>query len=302
MKNLKVDIAGVVLKNPIITASGTFASGKEYAEIFDISKLGAITTKGVSLNPWKGNSTPRVAETYGGMLNAIGLQNMGVEAFIKNDLPFLASLNTIVIVNICGHKIEEYQAVAKALSCFSGIDMLELNISCPNISEGGMSFGTNWKMTEKVVSAVKKSTNLPLVVKLSPNVTDIDVIAKAAEGAGADALSLINTLLGMQIDIKTKKPVLANKMGGLSGPAVKPIAIRMVYQVAQCTNLPIIGMGGILNTEDAIEFMMAGASAVAIGTANFINPLASLEILSGIESYTTKNNIKDITKIVGIAQ
>ena len=300
--NLSVDIGGVIWKNPVTVASGTFGSGKEYGEYVDLSKLGAITTKGVSPTPWAGNVVPRVAETYGGMLNSIGLQNFGVDSFIETDMPFLREQNTVVIVNVCGHKISEYCEVARKLTEAGGADMLELNISCPNVSEGGMAFGTNWKMTEKVVSEVKKVTNLPLIAKLSPNVTDIDVIAKAAEGAGADALSLINTVMGMKIDIKTRKPVLGNKIGGLSGPAIKPVAIRCVYQVASSNvKIPIIGMGGITTGEDAIEFILAGASAVAVGTANFINPKATLDVIEGISKYMEDNNINDVKELIGKA-
>ena len=301
MKNLSVNIGGVVWKNPVTVASGTFASGKEYADFVDLPKLGAITTKGVSPQLWPGNPVPRVAETYGGMLNSIGLQNPGVHAFIRDDLPFLRAQNTVIIVNVCGHRIEEYCQVAEALTRAGGVDMLELNISCPNVSEGGMAFGTNWKATERVVAAVKKVTDLPLIAKLSPNVTDIDVIAKAAESAGAAALSMINTLMGMKIDIKTRKPLLGNVMGGLSGPAIRPVAVRCVYQVAGCVNIPIIGMGGIMSGDDAIEFILAGASAVAVGTANFANPQAATHVLAGIENYMENNGVADINKLVGAA-
>ena len=299
--NLSVNIASVQWKNPVTVASGTFASGKEYGDFVDISRLGAITTKGVSPKAWAGNAVPRVAETYGGMLNAIGLQNQGVEAFIENDLPFLRNSGTVVIVNVCGHRVEEYCQVAQRLTEAGGVDMLELNISCPNVSVGGMAFGTNWKEAEKVVDAVRKVTNLPIIVKLSPNVTDIEVIAKAAEGKGADALSMINTLTGMKIDINTRKPVLARGIGGLSGPAIRPVAVRCVYQVAACVKIPIIGMGGIMSGEDALEFIMAGATAVAVGTANFANPYATMEVLAGIEKYMEENGIIDINELVGVA-
>ena len=282
----KIKIANIEWKNPITTSSGTFAQGREYSDFFELDRLGAITTKGISFKPWAGNNTPRVVETYGGMLNAIGLQNPGVEHFIKNDLEFLKEARkkgTYIIANICGHTIEEYVQVAQRLEESGGVDMLEANISCPNIKEGGISFGTNWKLTEAVVKEIKQKVRLPLIVKLSPNVTDIEVIAKAAEFAGADALSLINTLLGMKIDIKTGKPILANITGGLSGPAIKPVAIRMVYQVHKCVKIPIIGMGGIMNADDALEFMLAGASAIAIGTANFHNPRACVDILEDLE-------------------
>jgi len=299
--NIAVKIAGVEWKNPVTVASGTFASGKEYGNFMDISQLGAITTKGVSARPWAGNPAPRVAETYGGMLNAIGLQNPGVEAFINDDLPFLEKHNSRVIVNICGHNVEEYCEVAAALGGYSTVDMLEVNISCPNVSEGGIAFGTNWKMTEKVVAAVKKAAKQPIIVKLSPNVTDIDVIAKAAEAAGADAISMINTLIGMKIDLHTRKPLLGNKIGGLSGPAIKPVAVRMVYQVSRAVKIPIIGMGGIMTGEDAVEMMLAGASAVAVGTANFANPLASIGVIEGIGQFMADNDIADVNELVGQA-
>lgn len=301
MSNLltQVDIAGVTFKNPVTTASGTFASGREYAEFIELKKLGAITTKGVSKTEWKGNPPPRIAETYGGMLNSIGLQNPGVEAFIENDLPFLKDCGTNVIVNVCGHTVEEYCAVIERLSDEEAVHMFELNISCPNVSEGGITFGTNWKMTEKIVLAAKKVAKKPLIVKLTPNVTDIDVIARAAESSGADALSMINTLIGMKIDVDTRKPILGNRTGGFSGPAVKPVAVRMVYQVAKTVKIPIIGMGGIMNGEDAIEFMLAGATAVAVGTANFSNPCATTDVVKGIEKYMVKHNIKNIREIIG---
>jgi len=299
--DMSVCIAGIKWKNPITVASGTFASGREYANFLDLDRLGAITTKGVSLVPWPGNSTPRIAETYGGMLNSIGLQNPGIEAFVRDDLPFLQKQNTNVIVNICGHSIDDYCAVAEILGDLSGIDMLEVNISCPNVSEGRMVFGTNWKMTEKLVMAVKKIAKQPIIVKLSPNVTDIDVIAKAAESAGADALSMINTLVGMKIDIRSRKPLLANKIGGLSGPAILPVAVRMVYQASQAVQIPIIGMGGITTAADALEMIMAGATAIGIGTANFANPRATIDILEGIESYQRENKIPQITDLVGVA-
>ena len=298
---LSVKIAGVTWKNPVTVASGTFGSGKEYAQYMDINKLGAITTKGVAPVPWPGNRTPRVTESYGGMLNSIGLQNSGVEQFIANDIAFFREIDPLVIINVCGHKIEDYCHVARRLSEEDGIDMLELNISCPNVSEGGVQFGTNWKLTEKVVCEVRKVTDLPLIVKLTPNVTDIEVIAKAAEGAGADALSMINTLFGMRIDINRRRPVLGNTFGGLSGPAVKPVALRCVYQAARCTKIPIIGMGGIINGDDAIEFMMAGAAAVAVGSANFANPRAAIDVLEGMENFMEKNGIADINDIIGAA-
>lgn len=296
---MKVNIAGVEFKNPVTTASGTFASGREYGEFIELNCLGAITVKGVSYKPWLGNETPRIAEVYGGMLNSIGLQNPGVDHFIEEDLPYLKNFDTKVIVNICGHTIEEYCMVAEALEN-TAVDMLELNISCPNIKDGGMAFGTDSTMTEEVVKAVKRSTSKPLIVKLSPNVSNIAEIAKGAEAGGADGLSLINTLLGMKIDVRKRAAVLHNKMGGLSGPAIKPVAVRMVYQVSKAVSLPIIGMGGIMNSDDAIEFIMAGATAVAIGTANFGNPYACQEIISGIEKFMLDNDIEDLKEIRGI--
>ena len=301
MRNISVKIAGVTWQNPVTVASGTFGSGREYAQYMDINRLGAITTKGVAPVPWSGNRTPRVTESYGGMLNSIGLQNPGVEQFIANDMDFFREIDPLVIVNVCGHKVEDYCHVAERLSQEDGIDMLELNISCPNVSEGGVQFGTSWKLTEKVVREVRSVTDLPLIVKLTPNVTDIEVIAKSAESAGADALSMINTLFGMRIDINRRRPVLGNTFGGLSGPAIKPVALRCVYQVARCVRIPIIGMGGITTGEDAIEFMMAGATAVAVGTANFVNPRAAIDVLEGIERYMDENDIADIYNIVGSA-
>ena len=298
--NTRAAIGGVEMKNPVTTASGTFGSGREYSQFVDLNRLGAVTVKGVSDKPWTGNAVPRIAETYGGMLNAVGLQNPGAEAFIRDDIPFLRRFDTKIIVNICGHTIQEYCAVAERLG-EADIDLLELNISCPNVSEGGITFGTNWKMAEQVVSEVKRVAKQPLIVKLTPNVTDIDVIARAAEFAGADALSMINTLLGMKIDIHKRKPLLANKTGGLSGPAIRPVAVRMVYQAAQAVKIPIIGMGGIANGEDAMEFILAGASMVAVGTANFANPLATMEVLDGIEQYMRKYNVTDIAALIGAA-
>ena len=298
-RELSVNIAGVIVQNPVTTASGTFGSGREYSEFVDLNKLGAVTVKGVSNVPWKGNNTPRIAETYGGMLNSVGLQNMGVDNFIENDIPFLRQYHTKIIVNVCGHTIEEYCQTVEKLSN-ADVDLLELNISGPNVTEGGITFGTDIKMVQKVVSEVKRYAKQPLIVKLTPNVTDITEIAKAAVYGGADALSLINTLQGMKIDIHKKKAVLANKIGGFSGPAVKPVAIRMVYQVAKAVNVPIIGMGGICNGEDAIEFIMAGATAVAIGTANFSNPMATIETLVVFQQSMEQYNIKDINEIRGI--
>jgi len=299
MPDLRVNIAGVEFKNPVITASGTFNSGKEYAQLFDLNRLGGITVKGMSSEPWAGNPPPRTTETYAGMLNAVGLQNPGAKIFIKEDLPFLRQLNTNVIVNLCGKTVEDYIAVAEDFTGVEGVHLFELNISCPNIKAGGMAMGTDPKMTESITREIKKRTNVPLVVKLSPNVTDITAIAKAAEQGGADGVSLINTILGMQIDIKKRRPVLGNKMGGLSGPAIKPVAVRMVYQVSKAVNLPVIGMGGITTGEDAIEFIMAGATAVAVGMANFTNPIATIEIIEGIEKFMNDNGIKNLDEIRG---
>lgn len=296
-----VNIAGVIMKNPVTTASGTFGSGREYSEFVDLNRLGAITVKGVASVPWKGNNSPRIAEVYGGMLNSVGLQNPGADYFINEEIPFLRSFDTNIIVNICGHSEEDYCEVAEKF-LNADVDMFELNISCPNVSQGGITFGTQPKMVEYVVSEVKKHIKKPLIVKLTPNVTDITEIAKAAVSGGADALSLINTLQGMKIDIYKRKPVLANKIGGYSGPAVKPVAVRMVYQVAKAVDVPIIGMGGICSWEDAIEFIMAGATAIAIGTANFINPFVTIEVIEGIEKYMKDYNIKNLSEIRGIIE
>lgn len=299
MKNLKVNIAGVELKNPVMTASGTFGSGREYGEYMDLNQLGAVVVKGVAITPWKGNPPPRIAETYGGMLNSVGLQNPGVEVFIEQDIPFLRQYDTKIVVNIAGKTIEEYCQVAERLAD-ADVDLLELNISCPNVSQGGITFGTDPQMAERVVREVKKYAKQPLIVKLTPNVTDITEIARAAVAGGADALSLINTLQGMRIDIHRRKPILANKIGGFSGPAIKPVAVRMVYQTAKAVEVPIIGMGGIANGEDAIEFIMVGATGVAVGTANFFNPLATVEVVEGIEQYLKQYGIEDISEIRGI--
>jgi len=298
--NLKVNLAGVELSNPVGTASGTFGSGKEYSAFLDLNRLGAITVKGVSHKAWDGNATPRIAETHGGMLNAIGLQNPGAKAFIEDDLPFLRKYSAKVIVNLCGRDLDDYVAVAHDFDGITGVDLFELNISCPNIKAGGISVGVDPKQTEAVTRAVKDVVKAPLLVKLSPNVTDITTIAKAAEAGGADGLSLINCPMGMKIDIRARKPILANKMGGLSGPAIKPIALRCVYQVAKATNLPILGMGGIMTGEDAIEFIMAGATAVSVGMANFTNPTATIEVLDGIKKFMQDENITDINDIRGI--
>ena len=300
MKNLKVNIAGVEFENPVTTASGTFGYGREYSLFVDLNKLGGISVKGVSDIPWKGNPPPRVMETYGGMLNSVGLQNPGVDYFIKNEVPFLRMHTAKIIVNACGHSVEEYEAVCEKLN-EADIDIVELNISCPNISEGGRAFGLDKDMTTLAVSRAKaKLTKKPLMVKLSPNVTDIASVAKSAEAAGADALSLINTLLGMKIDIYKRKAPFKNKVAGLSGPAIKPVALRMVYQTAQAVKIPILGMGGISCGADAIEFMMAGARAIAVGTANFQNPEVSIKILEEIEEFMDSQGITDINEIVGI--
>lgn len=299
--NLSVDFAGVVLKNPVVTASGTF-NPQAHSQFYDLSELGAVTLKGVADVPWPGNPTPRIAETYGGMLNSVGLHNPGVEALKAEDLPFMKQFDTKVIVNTAGHSIEEYCRVSEALQEAEGVDLVELNISCPNVKEGGVTFGTDPHMVEKVVGAVKKCTKQPLIVKLTPNVTDITEIAKAAEAAGADALSLINTLYGMRIDIYRRRPVLANKMGGFSGPAVKPVAVRMVYQVCRAVAVPVLGMGGIMNGEDAVEFMMAGASAVAVGTANLLDPKAPVRILREMEQTLEKLGVADIKDIRGMIE
>ncbi len=296
--NTKVTIAGVEFKNPVMTASGTFGSGMEYGEFVDLNKLGAVVTKGVANVPWPGNPTPRVAETYGGMLNAIGLQNPGIEVFVERDLEFLKQYDTKVIVNVCGKSIEDYVEVVERLSD-EAVDMLEINVSCPNVKEGAIAFGQNAKALSEITAEIKKKAKQPVIMKLSPNVTDITEMAKAAEAAGADALSLINTITGMKIDIHKRAFALANKTGGMSGPAIKPVAVRMVYQVANAVRIPIIGMGGIANAEDAIEFMMAGATAVSIGAMNFINPYATVETVAGIEKFMQEKGIADINEIVG---
>ena len=298
MKNLKVTIAGVELNNPVMTASGTFGSGAEYSEFVDLNRLGAVVTKGVANVPWPGNPTPRVAEVYGGMLNAIGLQNPGIEVFRKRDIPFLRQFDTKIVVNVCGRSREDYCEVVEKLG-EEPVDLLEINISCPNVKEGGIAFGQNPKSVEEITAAVKKVAKQPVIMKLSPNVTDITETAKAAEAGGADALSMINTLTGMKIDIHRQMFVLANKTGGLSGPAVKPVAVRMVYQTAQAVNIPIIGMGGITNADDALEFILAGATAVSVGTANFANPYAAKEVAEGIENYMRRYQVEDIRDLTG---
>lgn len=282
--NTKVNLAGVELKNPVMVASGTFGSGAEYSEFVDLNRLGAVVTKGVASVPWPGNPAPRIAETASGMLNAIGLQNPGIDLFSKRDLPFLEKFDTKVIVNVCGHSTEEYLDVVERLADEPRVDMLEINISCPNVKEGGIAFGQDPKAVEAITKAVKAKAKQPIIMKLSPNVTDITVMAKAAEAGGADCLSLINTLTGMKIDIERQTFAIANKTGGLSGPAVKPVAVRMVYQVANAVKIPIIGMGGICTAEDAMEFILAGATAVSIGTANFTNPYTTVEVIDGIEA------------------
>lgn len=296
--NMSVKIAGVEFQNPVMEASGTFGSGMEYGEFVDLNKLGAVVTKGVANVPWPGNPTPRIAETYGGMINAIGLQNPGIDVFAKRDIPFLKQYDTKIIVNVCGRTTEDYVEVVERLGD-EPVDMLEINISCPNVKEGGIAFGQDPKAVEAITREVKKHAKQPVIMKLSPNVTDITVMAKAAEAGGADVLSLINTLTGMKIDINRRTFAVANKTGGLSGPAVKPVAVRMVYQAANAVKIPIIGMGGIMNAEDALEFILAGATAVSVGTANFHNPYATAEVVSGIESYMKKYNVEDINDLVG---
>ena len=296
--NTTVNLAGVELKNPVMTASGTFGSGAEYSEFVDLNRLGAVVTKGVANVPWPGNPTPRIAEVYGGMLNAIGLQNPGIDVFVKRDIPFLKQYDTKIIVNVCGKTTEDYIEVVERLAD-EPVDLLEINISCPNVKEGGIAFGQDPKAVEAITREVKKYAKQPVIMKLSPNVTDITVMAKAAEAGGADVLSLINTLTGMKIDINRRAFAIANKTGGMSGPAVKPVAVRMVYQVANAVSLPIIGMGGIATAEDALEFIMAGATAVSVGTANFYNPYATVEIAEGIENFMKKQKVEDIRELIG---
>ncbi len=296
--NTKVSIAGVEFKNPITVASGTFGSGIEYSEFVDLSKLGAVTTKGVANVPWPGNPTPRVAEVKSGMLNAIGLQNPGIETFLERDIPFLRQYDTKIIVNVCGHAPEEYLDVVRRLAT-EDVDMLEINVSCPNVKAGGITLGTDPIELEKLTKDIKALAAQPVVIKLSPNVTDITEIAKAAEAGGADAVSLINTITGMKIDINRRQFVLANKTGGMSGPAVHPVAVRMVYQVANAVDIPIIGMGGVTDYEDALELIMAGATMVSVGTSNFVNPSTTIEIVKGIEDYMIRNNIDDVNSLIG---
>lgn len=299
--NTEVKIAGVTFKNPVMTASGTFGSGMEYSDFVDLNRLGAVVTKGVANVPWEGNPTPRVAEVYGGMLNAIGLQNPGIDVFIERDLTFLKKYDTNVIVNVCGRTVEDYLEVVERLSD-TDVSMLEINVSCPNVKEGAIAFGQKADSLYDITSQIKKKAKQPVIMKLSPNVTDITEMAKAAEAAGADALSMINTITGMKIDIHRKKFVLANKTGGMSGPAVKPVAVRMVYQTAQAVKIPIIGMGGIGSAEDAVEFLLAGASAVAVGAMNFVNPYTTVEVVEGIEAYMKQYGIENVTELIGAVE
>ncbi len=296
--NLSVDIAGVTMKNPVTTGSGTFGSGEEFSEFVDLSQLGAVTTKGVANVPWPGNPVPRVAEVYGGMLNAIGLQNPGIDVFVERDVPYLKKAGATIIVNVCGKSEKDYVEVVERLAD-EPVDLLEINVSCPNVKEGGIAFGQDPKALYEITKAVKAKAKQPIIMKLSPNVTDITEMAKAAVDAGSDALSLINTLTGMKIDIERRDFVLANKTGGMSGPAIKPVAVRMVYQVANAVDVPIIGMGGIATAEDALEFIMAGATAVSVGTANFIDPATTLEVIDGIKAYMERHQIDDINELIG---
>ena len=296
--NTKVNLAGVELKNPVMTASGTFGSGAEYSEFYDLGELGAVVTKGVANVPWPGNPTPRIAETYGGMINAIGLQNPGIDVFCQRDIPFLKKYDTKIIVNVCGKTTEDYCQVVERLA-EEDVDMLEINISCPNVKEGGIAFGQDPKAVEAITREVKKRAKQPVIMKLSPNVTDITEMARAAEAGGADVLSLINTLTGMKIDIHRRTFAVANKTGGMSGPAVKPVAVRMVYQVANAVKVPIIGMGGITTADDAMEFILAGSTAVSVGTANFFNPYAARDVAKGIEEYMRKYQVEDINTLIG---
>ena len=298
MKNTKVTIAGVEFKNPVMTASGTFGSGMEYSEFVDLNCLGAVVTKGVANVPWEGNPTPRVMETYGGMLNAIGLQNPGIDVFIERDIPFLKQFDTKIIVNVCGRTVEDYIEVVEKLGD-QPVDMLEINVSCPNVSHGGIAFGQNPDCLYDITKQIKAKAKQPIIMKLSPNVTDITEMARAAESAGSDALSLINTITGMKIDIHKRTFALANKTGGLSGPAIKPVAVRRVYQAAQAVKIPIIGMGGIANAEDAIEFMLAGATGVAVGAMNFVNPYTTAEVVKGIEEYMERYHVENLTELIG---
>ncbi len=299
--NMKVNLAGVELKNPVMTASGTFGSGAEYGEMVDLNRLGAVVTKGVASVPWPGNPTPRIAETYGGMINAVGLQNPGFDVFAKRDVPFLQKYDTKIIVNVCGKTVEDYLEVVEKLGD-APVDMLEINVSCPNVKEGAIAFGQKADCLFDITSKIRAKAKQPVIMKLSPNVTDIAEMARAAQAGGADAVSLINTITGMKIDIHKRAFAVANKTGGLSGPAIKPVAVRMVYQVANAVKLPIIGMGGIMCADDAIEFMMAGATAVSVGTANFHNPYATQEIVEGMEAYMKKYQVEDINSLIGIVK
>lgn len=299
--NLSVTIAGVTWKNPVTVASGTFGSGAEYSEFVDLSKLGAVTTKGVANIPWEGNPTPRVAETYGGMMNAIGLQNPGIDVFVRRDIPYLKERGATIVVNVCGKSQEDYVEVVERLGD-EPVDMLEINVSCPNVKEGGIAFGQNPDALYEITKEVKAKAKQPIIMKLSPNVTSIAEMARAAEAGGADAISLINTLTGMKIDVERQAFVLANKTGGVSGPAIKPIAVRMVYETAHAVKIPIIGMGGIRTAEDALEFIMAGATAVSIGTANFHNPMTTVEVIEGIENYMRRHQVEDINDLIGIVE
>ncbi len=298
MTDTRVTLAGVELKNPVMTASGTFGSGAEYSEFYDLGALGAVVTKGVANVPWPGNPTPRIAETKSGMLNAVGLQNPGLDVFVKRDIPFLKQFDTKIVVNVCGKTIEDYCGVVERLS-HEPVDLLEINVSCPNVKEGGIAFGQNPKALESITREVKKYAGQPVIMKLSPNVTDITEMARAAEAGGADVLSLINTLTGMKIDIQRRTFALANRTGGLSGPAIKPVAVRMVWQTACAVKLPIIGMGGIASAEDALEFLLAGASAVAVGTANFADPFAAKKVAQGIEQYMKEQKVEDVKELIG---
>lgn len=300
--NTQVTIAGVDFKNPVMTASGTFGSGMEYSEFVDLNRLGAVVTKGVANVPWPGNPTPRVAEVYGGMLNAIGLQNPGIDVFLERDIPFLKRFDTKVIVNVCGRTVEDYVEVVERLGEEAAVSMLEINVSCPNVKEGAIAFGQKADALFGITQEIKRHAKQPVIMKLSPNVTDITEMAKAAEAAGADALSLINTITGMKIDIHKRRFAIANKTGGMSGPAIKPVAVRMVYQAAHAVKIPIIGMGGIATAEDAVEFLLAGASAVSIGAMNFVNPYTTVEVVEGIENYMKRYGIENVTELIGAVQ
>lgn len=300
--NTQITIAGVTFKNPVMTASGTFGSGMEYAEFVDLNRLGAVVTKGVANVPWPGNPTPRVAEVYGGMLNAIGLQNPGIDVFLERDIPFLKQFDTKIIVNVCGRTVQDYVEVVERLGDEPAVAMLEINVSCPNVKEGAIAFGQNADALSGITREIKRHARQPVIMKLSPNVTDIAEMAKAAEEAGADALSLINTITGMKIDIHKRKFALANRTGGLSGPAIKPIAVRMVYQAARAVKIPIIGMGGIANGEDAVEFLLAGASAVSVGAMNFVDPCTTEVVLDGIEYYMRRHDVENISDLIGAVE